>query len=84
MFKKNIIYSYNKDMVDNMRGHREVPRSHTEPPKKRDLFRTLYKPFAHRGETKEQHLARIRRQQLEYNKTFHQRQKKNAITVTFK
>ena len=71
-------------MVDNMRGHREVPRSHTEPPPKKGLFFRVYKPFAHRGETKEQQLARIRRQQLEYNKTFHQRQKKNAITVTFK
>jgi len=62
-----------------MREDDKVPRSHTAPPTKR-----VYRPFAHRGETKEQQLARIRRQQLEYNKTFHQRQKKNAITVTFK
>ncbi len=65
----------------NMREDDKVPRSHTEPPLRK---KRVYKPFAHLGETREQHLARIRRQQLEYNKTFHQRQKKNAITVTFK
>ena len=70
-----------KNTLDNMRENREVPRSHTEPPPRKKV---VYRPFAHRGETKEQQLARIRRQQLEYNKTFAQRQKKKAITVTFK
>mgnify|MGYP001163819509 CR=1 len=69
---------------DNMRDSENAPRSHTAPPPKKGLFFRVYKPFAHRGETKEQHLARIRRQQIEYNKTFAQRQKKKAITVTFK
>ena len=68
----------------NMREDDKVPRSHTEPPPKKGLFFRVYKPFAHRGETKEQQLARIRKRQLEYNKTFHERQKKKAITVTFK
>ena len=69
----------------NMREDDKVPRSHTAPPTKRvDLFERVYRPFAHRGETKEQQLARIRKRQLEYNKTFHERQKKKAITVTFK
>ncbi len=65
----------------NMREDDKVPRSHTEPPLRK---KRVYRPFAHMGETPAERLARVRKRQLEYNKTFHQRQKKNAITVTFK